>query len=725
MYSLDMRTALFSYVLMTIISTFVIMLLLKQYRSRYNGVPYMLLCFAFQTLALILILLRGNIPDWISFDLSNSISVAGIILFYIGIESYVGEKSSLIPNIILLILFALVHSWFTFIKPDLAARHLNIAVVWLIIFMECTWLLLFRVPRSKCRLTMPVSIVCFAFCLVCIIRIIKFFIIGHRSQDYFNSDMFDTIVILVSQVLMILLIFSLEHMFASQLLLDIKSEEEKFLKAFNTSPYGIIITRFDKGEIVEVNKGFQNISGYSTGELKGKTTLDAHFWLNIDERNVLIEELHKSGKVYGRELQFRKKSGESATCLLSMEVITINNEKCILSSVNDISARKEYETELIASREKAVESDKLKTAFLHNISHEIRTPLNAIVGFSTLLGEPDSDDAKKDSFIDIITKSSDHLMAILSDIMEISNIEAGIIKLKMTEININIFLKDLYIQYKTKALEKGIDLKITTELPESKSNIRVDNTKLFQVLSNLLNNAFKFTDSGEIEFGCVLENDFLKFHVKDTGIGIPGGVHDKIFDRFYQVNYSSSRPYEGTGLGLSICKAFIELSGGRIWLESDPDRGTTFYFTLPFIQAGHVHTTEQIKISPAYTISNGNKTLLIAEDVESNFILLKEFLASRRVNLIRAKNGKEAIEICKSGERIDLVLMDIKMPVINGLEATGVITGLLPDVPVIAHTAYSGEIDKKNLLSRGFIDYISKPYKKADLIELVNKYLQL
>jgi len=589
----------------------------------------MLLCFALQTIALILILLRGIIPAWISFDLSNTISVAGIILFYTGLESYIGKKSSHIPNIILLILFALVHTWFTFGKPDLAARHLNIAVVWLIIFLECTWLLLFRVPRSKIRLTMPVSFVCFAFCLVCIVRIIKFFIVGHKPQDYFNSDLFDTTVILVSQVLLILLIYSLEHMFGSQLLLDIKSEEEKFSLAFNTSPYGIIITRLANGEIIEVNKGLQNITGYSSQDLSGKTTTDVHFWLTEDDRNIVIAELDKNGIVHGRELEFRKKSGELVTCLLSSVVITINNEKCVLSSVDDISARKKYETELIASREKAVESDKLKTAFMSNISHEIRTPLNAIVGFSTLLGEPDIDSEKKESYIELITKSSDHLLTIVSDIMEISNIEAGIVKLKKTDININIFLSDLYKQYKPKALEKGIDLRITTELPDRSSDIHVDNTKLGQVLSNLLNNAFKFTDTGQIEFGYEVKNDFLKFYVKDTGIGIPDEMHEKIFDRFYQVNYSSSRPYEGIGLGLSICKAFIELSGGRIWLESNLARGTTFYFTLPYIQAGQVHTIEQTKISPDCKKRNGNRTLLIAEDVESNYLLLTEFLSSK------------------------------------------------------------------------------------------------
>jgi PAS domain S-box-containing protein len=723
MFSLDMRTAIFSYVLITIISTFVITLLLRQYSSRYKGVPYMLLCFALQTMTLILILLRGKIPDWISFDLANTISVAGIIFFYIGIEAYVGKKSSIIPNLILLIVFAAVHTWFTFWKPNLAARHLNISVVWLIIFVQCTWLLLYRVPRSKFKLTFSVSLVCLAFCLVCLVRIIKFFLIGHKSEDYFNSDWFDTAMVLICQVLLILLTYSLEHMFGSHLLQDIKSEEEKFSKAFNTSPYGIIITRFPDGQIIEINKGFQNITGYTSLEVLGKTTLEGHFWLSEDDRNSILAELFRSGKVYGKELNFLKKSGESITCLLSSEVISINDEDCLLSSVEDITDRKKYELELIKSKEKAEENDRLKTAFMHNISHEIRTPMNAIVGFSALLCEPDLDQASKQSFMDLITKSSDHLLSIVSDIMEISNIEAGILKLNIRDININDLLNNLYKQFTCLAVEKGTEFKITCELNDSDSNIQADGTKLLQILTNLLSNAFKFTDKGQIEFGYKLKNDYLEFHVSDTGIGIPMDSHEKIFDRFYQVDYSSSRPYEGTGLGLSISKAYIELSGGKIRVESNPGEGTTFYFTIPYIKPGQPPKIEKEIIKPERKINIERKTVLIAEDVESNFQLLVGFLSLSNVNLIHARNGKEAIEICKSGKKIDLVLMDIKMPIMDGFEATGVITGMLPNVPVIAQTAYAFESDKKNILTRGFIDYISKPYKKDDLVELVEKYL--
>ncbi|MCE5348322.1 MAG: PAS domain-containing sensor histidine kinase [Bacteroidales bacterium] len=582
MFSLDIRTASIIYVLIMIISTFVITLLLKQYRNRYKGVHHILYCFALQTLALVLILLRGNIPIWISFDLANIISTSGIIFFYSGIEIYTGKKSSLKPNLLFLTAVIVVQIWFTFLKPDITARHLNISILWLIVFVQCIWFSLYRVPLSKFRSTFPVNLVCSAFCLVCLARIIKFLIYGIDSDDNLSSDWFDATMIIVCQILLILLTYSLIHMFGYQLLLDIKQEEEKFSKAFNTSPYGIIITSFPEGQIIDINKGFQNITGYSIGEISGKTVTEVHLWSSEEDRMAILEEIFKTDKVCEREYKFRKKSGELVTCLFSSELITINNEKCALSSFNDISERKKYEIELLISKEKAEESDRLKTAFLQNISHEIRTPLNAIVGFSALLGEADLDSESKQSYIDLISRSSDHLLAIVSDIMEISNIEAGIIRLKRDEVNINFLMNDLFRQFKPRTLDKGIDLLLTTDLPENSSYIQTDKTKLVQVLSNLLSNALKFTDNGQIEFGYKLKNDNLEFFVTDTGIGIPDSMYDKIFDRFFQGDYSSSRPYEGTGLGLSISKAYTELLGGKIWFEPNPGLGTIFYFTIPY-----------------------------------------------------------------------------------------------------------------------------------------------
>jgi PAS domain S-box-containing protein len=264
----------------------------------------------------------------------------------------------------------------------------------------------------------------------------------------------------------------------------------------------------------------------------------------------------------------------------------INNE--IIGRVwsfRDITQRKQAEDQLINAKEKAEESDRLKTAFLHNISHEIRTPMNAIVGFTALLDDPDLEAESRRQFIDIIYQSSNQLLSIISDIVDIANIEAGQTRINVKPVKINSILISIFDQFKITSGQQKLDFKLNTGLPDDDSEVLTDGVKLTQILSNLLNNAFKFTKTGEISVGYTLKNDHLEFYVKDTGIGISAEKQLKIFDRFYQVENSVSRQYSGTGLGLSISKAYIELMNGTIWVESHAGHGSTFYFTIPYTRA--------------------------------------------------------------------------------------------------------------------------------------------
>ncbi|MCX6329138.1 MAG: PAS domain S-box protein [Bacteroidia bacterium] len=251
-------------------------------------------------------------------------------------------------------------------------------------------------------------------------------------------------------------------------------------------------------------------------------------------------------------------------------------------SFRDITERKKAEAELIAAKEKAEESDKLKTAFLHNVSHEIRTPMNAILGFSTLLTEPDLTESDRHQFIDVILQSGNHLLSIINDIVDLASVESGQAKINMKEINLNSTLRKLSEQFSYKEKPQKIILSLKTPLLHKEAEIVTDSTKLVQVLSNLINNAFKFTKKGRINFGYDLKGDFLEFFVKDTGIGIPLEFQTKIFDRFFQIDSTLLRQYTGAGLGLSLCKAYVDLLGGKIWLNSKPDEGSTFYFTIPY-----------------------------------------------------------------------------------------------------------------------------------------------
>jgi PAS domain S-box-containing protein len=278
----------------------------------------------------------------------------------------------------------------------------------------------------------------------------------------------------------------------------------------------------------------------------------------------------KDGRIFERYSQPQRISGKSVGRVWSFR---------------DITEKKRAESELITAKEKAEEGDRLKTAFLHNISHEIRTPMNAIIGFSTLLKEPDLPESEYHQYIDIIFQSSNQLLSIINDIVDIANVESGQVKMNFREMNLNSSLKSLNEQFSYKEKEYKIPINLSTGLPDKEAKIVTDGIKLIQILSNLINNSVKFTRKGQIDFGYVLKGSFLEFFVKDTGIGISSDHIGKIFDRFYQVDGAVSRQFGGTGLGLSICKAYVELLGGEIGVTSQPDEGTLFRFSIPYLPA--------------------------------------------------------------------------------------------------------------------------------------------
>jgi PAS domain S-box-containing protein len=395
----------------------------------------------------------------------------------------------------------------------------------------------------------------------------------------------------------------------------------------------------------------------------------------------------------------------------------------IMGISRDITERRFLETELRSAKEKAEESDRLKTAFLHNISHEIRTPMNAIVGFSGFLNDPGLTADKRKHFTDIIVQSSNQLLSIITNIVDIATLEAGQERVQETNINLNVICKLIYEQYLSKAQSLSITLQYKTTLSEDEAGISTDKTKLIQVLSNIIGNSLKFTLQGYINFGYQLKNDYIEFFVEDTGIGIKEEMHEEIFKRFSQLDSSYTRDFGGTGLGLSISKAYIEMLGGKMWLISQLDKGSTFYFTIPYkktMSDGLSFNKPAREIKIEY---DKPKTLLIAEDEDFNYMLLEELLADINSKILRARNGIEAVEICKSNQHIDLVLMDIKMPLMSGYEATKQIREFLPNLPIIAQTAYTTDFDKKKALSCGCNDFISKPLEKKLLVSKINEQL--
>ena len=386
----------------------------------------------------------------------------------------------------------------------------------------------------------------------------------------------------------------------------------------------------------------------------------------------------------------------------------------------DITERKINEQVLIKSKEKAEESDRLKSAFLMNVSHEIRTPMNGILGFINLMKEPDLSEEERRSFIEIVNKSGERLLNTINDIVEISKIEIGDIKIVEEEINISELIQFHFNFFKLQANEKGIELRLTQLIEGTQAFIKADKQKLDGILMNLIKNAIKFTAKGTIEIGSYIESNKLYFYVSDSGKGIPQDKLESIFDRFIQVELGNTRGYEGSGIGLSIVKAYAEALKGDIQVKSELGKGSTFIFSIPYSPV--VESQKVIRNNENEKAMKTKPTLLIAEDDEVNYYFLENIL-SKEFRLLRAKNGEKTVELFRDNPEVALILMDIKMPGdYDGFETTRKIREKNQMVPIIAQTAYAMESDKMKVLEAGCTDYISKPYSPNKLISLVKKY---
>jgi signal transduction histidine kinase/CheY-like chemotaxis protein len=372
------------------------------------------------------------------------------------------------------------------------------------------------------------------------------------------------------------------------------------------------------------------------------------------------------------------------------------------------------------AEQRAIDSDRLKTAFLQNISHEIRTPMNSIIGFSELLKDKNTSETERNEYLSLISKSSDQLLNIVNEVLDISLIETGNINLNKKRVHLNKLLDEIYLSFKV-LINNNIVFSIEKGLPDQQSLILTDDLKVRQILNNLLNNAIKFTEKGHIRLSYSLVNDDLEFCIEDTGIGIDKQLHEKIFDRFNKVEQDTVRLYEGVGLGLAICKGNVDLLKGRIWIESEPGKGSRFFFTIHYEPVYEDNTLSKNKTKSIKDLNN--VTILVAEDDELNFLYIKEILKGTEANILRAINGKEAVEICQTNNLIDILLIDIKMPVMNGYEAIKQIREFRPSLPIIAQTAFALSNEMLKAFNAGSNDYISKPFKKDQLLALISKYL--
>ena len=511
-----------------------------------------------------------------------------------------------------------------------------------------------------------------------------------------------------------------------------KKAEHKILKhlylnkqILETTQEGYLLAN-NNGNIINVNPSYCKIIGYSQNEILKMNIRDLQTGLSSEEVDKRIQKMFMMER--GQFVTKHKhKDGHNVDLEVSISKMDVDGIPHIAAFMHDITERIKAEKKIKEALLKAEESEMLKSAFLANMSHEIRTPMNAIIGFSNLIADADTDEERKE-FIRIINSNGEHLLQIINDIIDISQIETGIIKIENENVNINRIIDNVLDinKIKDKIKNKKIELFIKKSLADNKANILSDNQRLQQVLINLLDNAYKCTDTGKIEYGYTVIQDkdnteFLEFFVKDTGRGIHKAKQKVIFDRFMQEEISATRTIGGTGLGLTIARAIIKALGGDIWVKSIPGKGSTFYFTIPHQTAYIIE--ENIKPTDKEITNLDNKTILVAEDTYDSFLLIEAILAETKVKIIRANNGLEAIDICKKNNNIDLVLMDIRMPELGGYEASIEIKKTRPELPIIAQTAYAVIGDKKTAIIAGCDDYIAKPISPDKLIEIVHQWL--
>ncbi len=524
---------------------------------------------------------------------------------------------------------------------------------------------------------------------------------------------------------------------------ELNNSRNQLEKLFQVAPTGIGIIK--NRIIVDVNIEITNMTGYTSEDLIGQSARifypdDEQYNFVGHERNHQINQ-NETCRI---ETKWETKEGKILNIILSSTPLDLKDlSKGLIFTALDITERKNNEEslkiknnayeqlneelkltneKLITAKDKAIESNHLKSEFLHNMSHEIRTPMNGIIGFSDMLQDPDISNQKKNFYAKIIKSSSHQLLRIIDDILEISRLETKQVKAQNEPVNLNDLLMEQFSIFSLKAKERQIPLYVRKGLSYNNCTLITDKSKLNKIIQNLVENALKFTTNGFIEMGYHATETELQIYVKDTGVGISEKNLKNIFERFSQEEKSISREQGGLGLGLSISQENAEVIGGHITVESVKGKGSTFTINLPFIKP----IVSPLKKGEVANNKQNKFTVIVAEDEEINYLFLETVLneiENVNIKILHAFNGQEAVEMFKKNE-IDLILMDIKMPVMNGDQATRIIKSLNPEIPIIAQTAYVTEIDKIKAKDVGYDDYLTKPINQTTLLRIIDLHMK-
>ncbi|WP_339886751.1 ATP-binding protein [uncultured Flavobacterium sp.] len=500
----------------------------------------------------------------------------------------------------------------------------------------------------------------------------------------------------------------------------VAEENEMRYKALHNASFGGIAIH-DKGMILECNQGLSDITGYSINELIG---MDGLKLIAEKSRKQVMQNI-LSGYEKPYEEYGLRKNGEEYPIRLEARNIPYKEKTARSVEFRDITDQKIAGIELLLAKEKAEESDRLKSSFLANMSHEIRTPMNGILGFAELLKEPNLSGSKQQEYINIIEESGERMLNVINDIISISKIESGTVELHNELSNINEQVEYIYNFFLPEVENKGVKLSFHNSFSNDEAIITTDREKVFSILTNLVKNAIKHTEEGHIKFGYIKKDNLLQFFVEDTGIGIPEDLIEAVFKRFIQADNTNKRELQGAGLGLSISKAFVEILGGQIWAESKVGVGSTFYFTLPYFKDSSVAKyTKAIKPNVELEFVTNKLKILIAEDDKISELLITHIIKNLVREIIYAKNGEEAVQAFIDNPDIDLVLMDMQMPIMNGYEATQEIRKNNKKVLIIAQTANVLSNENEIMLQAGCNEIIAKPIQVNELKQVIGKYFK-